>query len=523
MKKLLSKEKPTIFIFLVFLIFSLIKAFCLILNSDDLWWNHLSSVKSVITDDSPNGRYFTNIITYFMCNYTPLKILLYVSLMFLLMFVLGKLLSFSINENKWTSYFFSSIIILTVFYGFLTQIFNWISGFTNYVISIIFTLAYLLYCCPVFERNKLKNSVLSSVLWLIGGFFGSLCLESITFYNIVLALFVIVISIVLLKSVNFSNITFLIGSIAGAVLMFSDSTYSNLSQGVDEICTRRFQFDFTTWFHTLYNDLILFYSRKFFILHIIIAFSLVALCMIRFKDKEKQPKYLYLCLFGVILYAVFSCFRTLYGDFSVITVAYKERAIETAFTALYFFSLIYLVYSLFSGSKRIRMLIYLISTVVNVVPFFVANPITARCFFADYIFWGLFAFELMANLFNYLNVSGAKILIFSFSSVISCFIIMLSIMDISNKYVDCFRVKLIKEQMENDAPLIDFIFLPYPDLCSDIAEDFQSGSNTLFGVENEELSYTMLFCYYNDIDLSLLDKKKLYSSMFDYNMTHQEY
>ena len=218
------------------------------MTSDDLWWNRLDSAADALTKDSPNGRYFTNLLTYFMCNYVSLRIVIYVALMFLFMYIMGKMLSFSLNDKKWVSYFFSSLIILASYSFFVLQIFNWISGFTNYVISIVISLSYLLYCFPIFEKNKLKKSGVYSVLWLIVGFLGSLCLESITFYNIVLALFIIVLSATLLKYVNLSNITFLVGSLAGAVLMFSEKTYLNLSQGADEISLRWFQFDFITWF-----------------------------------------------------------------------------------------------------------------------------------------------------------------------------------------------------------------------------------------------------------------------------------
>ena len=154
--------------------------------------------------------------------------------------------------------------------SFYCQIFNWTSGFTNYIISLLFLFIYFNYTKPVFDKRKPRGGIITAVVFLIVGFCGALCIENITIYNCLFSIFVIVFSLVTMKKVVAANITYLLGTLAGTILMFSASNYNDIASGNDSIGLRSFEFAFDDIATKIYLEIIPFYACAFFILHFIL-------------------------------------------------------------------------------------------------------------------------------------------------------------------------------------------------------------------------------------------------------------
>ena len=124
--------------FLIFL-YSVVHSFCFIFSGDDYVWFITDNIADLFNEKSPNGRYFTNFLTFFIIHYTVLRIIICSIILFGIFFILAKVLSR--NNNDFKSYFISACTLLSVPPIIASLTINWMSGITNYVFSIIkFTL-----------------------------------------------------------------------------------------------------------------------------------------------------------------------------------------------------------------------------------------------------------------------------------------------------------------------------------------------------------------------------------------------
>lgn len=519
MKKAFCRDN--ILIYIIFAVFIIVHCSCLIKTCDDLMWDNIDSLSQMLGSCNPNGRYFTNILTYFICNSSVLCLILYTAFMGMFLFIIAELFKSRLKQ-KWISVFFVGAIFLFSPRFFFIHIFNWISGFTNYVISLVFLLIYIRYCYPIFEKKPLKSSRIMPFLLLIIGFIGSLCIENITAYNFIFGIFIIVFAFSTQKKVFLSNIAYLFGTIGGTICMMSDSNYKHIANEGDSFAFRSFVTSPSDIYMKVYREIIPNYSRPFFILHLIIAGCILYLFVMKFRNSEKKPKYALLSIVIIVFYAVFSFVVSNGEEIAVLSNAYRSRAVETALTFAYIATLIYMMYNLLEYSDRVRAIVFLLSTIFVTAPFVVVNAITGRCFFASYIFWCLFAFELSVPVLNNIKFFETSLTKICAIIIVSSVLGLNLFMDISNKVVDNIRIDYIHQQLEDDERQIKLIKLPYQKNCFDPITLFSE--DELYLVKNgRKYSYTELYCINNGIDEKIFEKQMLYIDMIDYNMSKEEY
>ena len=518
--KALITDNKYKFVFLgIFMIFSIISGSCLILSGDDIWWAIITTLSEIYDNHIPNGRYFTNIITFFCCHCAPVRVIVYtVSLTGLFAAI-----AFLIGGNykfKWLPFALAVLIMIFAQRPFLLQIINWTCGFTNYVISLLFTLIYFNYTKPVFDRTKPGGGIVKAVVFLVVGFLGALCIENMTIYNILFGIFVIVFSLVTVKKVTAANIAYLVGTAAGAVLMFSASNYNEIASGSDSVGLRSFEFAFDDIATKLYLEIIPFYACYFFMFHIIIAFSVLFIYNKKYRNESLKPKYAKLCVPVIIFYCIYSFVSVNVHELVITSVAYKARAFECAFAFMYVISLLYMVYHLLDGSKGIMSMIYLVSTLIVTGQFIVITPINHRCFFADYIFWSLFALSLLAEAVYASKVRESSCIRNSAIVLVVSALGFISFFDISNKYVDNLRIGYIREQLDRKQNNVEFIKLPYSNFAFDSADIV--GTDTDFIIlDGETWNYDKAYYKYNGIDMSVFDRVRVNIDMMDYNLSKE--
>lgn len=521
LKKRFGADRAGYLIFFIFLVFFLVRGACLLMTTDDVWWDTFDSLSEVMKGYNPNGRLFTNAITYYICNHYAARVIVYVVTMGAFILSIVRLLEFSFGKGKWTAVFFAGLVIL-LSPGFFTQhIYNWISGFTNYIISLIFILLYIRFCAPIFEKREIKPPKAAAVFWLIWGFLGAMCLENITLYNLVFGAFIIILSLVYLKKVSLSNIAFMIGTVFGSVLMFYNQRYSEIYSQGDAVGIRSYDLTLSDCMMKIYLYFTHSFLRPYFVLHIIIMLSVIVLYQKKCKHGGGKLKYAGVCISAIIFFTVYSFFTTISGELAVMSQAYRIRALEAALTALYIICLCYMICGLLSGGKRIRAIIYLLSPLVVTAPFIFVNPVTARCFFAGYVFWSLVAFTLAAELIRDGELSGQRIIKSSAALFSGAFLFTLAYIDVTNKYADTVRTRYIKQQLADDARYIEIIRLPYENSCFDPL-DVLKGSELIYHKNGQDYPSPELYCMTNDIDLSLLDKEWTFIGMIDYNTSRDK-
>ncbi|WP_295081440.1 DUF6056 family protein [Ruminococcus sp.] len=522
MKKHDLLQKKALIFPIIFVVYIIVHCLCLIKTSDDLMWDNIDSVSQMLLHHNPNGRYFTNILTYFICNSPVLCFVVYTFFMGAFLFLIAGLFKAEL-KHKWVAFLFAGSVLLFSPRYFYVHIYNWISGFTNYLISLVFLLIYIRYCLPLFEKKPVRSKWGSALIFLLIGFVGALCIENITVYNLLFGIFIILFVYFTQKKFYLPNIAYLIGTIAGTIVMMSDSNYKHILEEGDDIAFRSFELSLSDIYMNIYRDVIVNFSRPYFFLHIIITCCIAFIFAKKYGKADKRPKYAAASLFIMIIYTVFVFVVDNGEDIAVLSSAYRSRALEAALTVLYICVLIYMVCSLFEGGKRVRAVIYLLSTIFVTAPFLVVNAITGRCFFASFIFWCLFTCEVSVPVLNSIKVMDTG-LVKKCSAVLLVSVLGVNLfVDVTNKVVDIIRINYIHEQLADDRNRqVKLIYLPYQKNCFDPIKLFEE-NDLYLNKDGKKYSYTELYCINNDIDQKIFDKQLMFIEMLDYSISKEEF
>lgn len=110
---------------------------------------------------------------------------------------------------------------------------GWVSGFSNYVTSICFTLVYIAYIAYFYRKKAKQQSGWLTVPLFLLGISNTLLVEHFTIYNALLGIFVVVAFALKYKHVFIQLAGYMIGTLVGACWMFSNSAYYMVLNGKD--------------------------------------------------------------------------------------------------------------------------------------------------------------------------------------------------------------------------------------------------------------------------------------------------
>lgn len=517
MLKKITQDKPLFFLWLSFFIFAIVHSICILPLGDDFIWAISTGFSDIIGPNAENGRYFTNLITYFAERIPIIRIVVMTLFMVALPAVMCKLVWNP--KRKFVVSFVSIFAIMIIPKDISCETIFWLSGFTNYVIGAVFTLLYMCFCFPLFNGEYVSIKKRWAVVTALLGFLGALCVENITIFNILLVIFVIVFSFIRYKKVNVIHIVYLISTAAASVLMALSNSYSSIIvDEKDDFGLRFMELDGPDMMLKIFQEILPLFARGYYILHIIIAISVLTLYSKKIGNTKKRPKYAKLFIPIIFMYAAYSFFSSNINSIVTLTPAHRIFAIETAFTFLYIVGLIYMFYSIGNTSDFIRRTVLVVGTVIVTAPFVVVNPVNNRVFFLTCIFWCLLTVDCVVSAIEVADIKASRY-VKSFGTVFVSFICLsLSCVSISNKYIDVVRINYIKEQLENNNKLISIIKLPYYGNYNDgIQIEFnttESESNPMVG--SNMYDYPKCLCEYYDIDVSFIDKQYIWIEPIGY-------
>lgn len=506
MKKLIKTHYAYILIFA----FIIISGFTMFMCCDDYIWFYAFSDDRLSSYASPNGRYFTNFITRFSVQCLPLYSVFYIISFGSLVILLEKLVR---KQNIPVPVSLLSVFVLIQFIPskIYTEVFRWISGFNNYCFAFIFTLIYILFSFKLIFFDY-KPKIYTSFLFLVIGFFGCLCVEHLTIYNIIFCIFAVAVTYVRKKKLFLHHFCFLTGAIAGAVLMLSHSIYHTVAVETDELGTRGFELSIVDSFMQILRFVLPHFCKDFWILHILV--TVVFTVFYYRNENSKKFKYAGLCLTCCWVFVIYLMFTSVFQDLAVLSSAMKIRAIEFAFTFLYICALIYNIVVYLKPDERLRALVYLFSSVTLTIPFAIVSPVTPRCFFIEYLFWILFALEVL-----FASMKRVKCSVWSiYKRILICtscgIFVLFANMNITNCLYDHKRFEYLQEQMSSKSRGVDLMLLPYQKYAYD---DFSE--KTIFsGVLKDDVSYGEYILKYHGISYEdFMNRNRRMIEAIDYN------
>ena len=316
---------------LLIVVFSVLSAFSLFMNGDDYFWYYIFENKELEAWVVANGRLFSNKITYWLVRSFAFRtIFVWISFAAFLI-LLGKLFDF---KNVLGRYKYYLVLLFFVFIPHSTyaETVNWISGYTNYVFSMLCIFIYLSFVFKCFFKGY-SPKIYSSFAFLILALIGGLCVEHVTIYNLFLAVAVLFIAFKLNKKCILHAVFFLVGTVVSCLIMFGNNNYSEIKTE-DSIGMRAYVFSYSDIMHNAFTYVVKHYTKDFWIISIILTLSFTFF-YIKSDFNEKKPKYLNVCMAICWLYSAYSIFTMCISDFRAITPAMRVVALETAFSFIY--------------------------------------------------------------------------------------------------------------------------------------------------------------------------------------------
>ena len=389
MDKLTRRNSNRNLIITYAIIFVLLFLLCLLFpySGDDWAWGSQIGIDRLNKwFDNYSGRYFGNLIVLALTRSNLLKA---VTMSFCLTGIIAILNKLTGRQKN--GLFIISTVLLFMPVTLLRQAVVWTSGFANYTTSIFLTLIYICYVNNIYDTEKPKNSVIAALPLAVLGFANTLIVEHLTIYNVLLAIYVIVFTLIKFKKAYVQHIAYFVGTIAGTALMFSNSVYHSVAEGSDKYRTIGSEDGIIVKALKAYFETIV---GEGFSNNIILNLFLVGACVVIWfmvKDKlSRKSKMFGLISITAMVVSISSMMACAVTSFILYTRGVRaDKFLMLAngvVTAIYILAFVIFLFVLpFDMNRKLKLFFIFCSIGCMIAPLLVVTPIGSRCFFAPYV------------------------------------------------------------------------------------------------------------------------------------------
>lgn len=373
-------------------------------TDDDLRWGSQTGLNRLADGFAGyGGRYLGYIIVMGLTRSIIFKVLFMSTIVTMLAYLVRYITNLQIAPY---------VVILSIMVAPLSlfrSTIGWVSGFSNYVTSVCFTLLYIAYI-TYFERKEDKRHSIGATIFLcLLGIINTLIVEHFTIYNVLLGLFVPVLFLLKNKRVFVQFIGYVVGSFVGAWWMFSNSAYHKILAGDDSYrdvgsgnIIERFGSGLVPICEYGYFDNIVLNLAIFIALALIV--SHYQKCLEHSKQTLVKG-----CLFVNLGYVAASLFMKKIFDGSS-SVEKGVHFIVICISLLSILALIIMAVLFAKFYACFKIIVFLlISIVILNAPFLVVNPVTPRVFFGTYILFTTILCILIEQLCQEINMLSENV------------------------------------------------------------------------------------------------------------------
>ena len=474
MSKLSNKKALKKCFFAYFIIFVILFFLCMLFpySGDDWAWGSQIGLDRLSNwFDNYSGRYFGNLIVLALTRSNLLK----ASVMSFCLTGIIALVNKLTGEQK-NGIFIISSVLLFMPVTLLRQAVVWTSGFANYTTSIFLTLIYIYYIKNIYDESQPKQSPLSATPLLILGAANTLIVEHLTLYNVVLAVYVIVFTIIKFKRAYIQHIAYFIGTVVGSLLMFSNSVYRSVADGSDSYRTIGNGGMISRALEAFLNTIVF----EGFIANYILNIFLAGICLlVWFQVKDRLSKMQKLS--GAISIAVIIAFALNSLIIKLCGVKLSQYAQCTATVAYIIAFVVFLSILPFEINKKAKLFFIFGSIGCMIAPLLGVTPIGSRCFFASYVMMIYLAMELYSLIDKNAKDKCAK---YSRIAIITAVVGIIYLFYVYATIAVCNNERIEKAQQEAKAgyDIVEISPLPHKNYvwCSDVDEEVWAQRFKLF-------------------------------------------
>lgn len=476
-----KKKWFSIFFFLLVLVLCYLFPY----THDDWDWGSATGLERLENGFSNfNGRWLGNSLGML---FTRVRFLRAFCIAFTLLEIVVCMKNIVNKENKQLGIFIVLSFLLMPIRMFV-QSFAWTVGFANYVPPMLLLLFVIYWNKDFFQEKFVNKSNWWIVPFFLIGFAGTLFMEHITIYFVLLGIILVIYGIVKFRKIVYPNIAYFIGTIGGSILMFSNSGYQNLFGIGDGYRSIENENIFRRAIDTYFNSLKDYLVHNNFALNLIISVLLLVLAYQFYKKfkKELTPlrnRVLKLASTVVITYIIYIVYLHMIGNINLFVRQDIRNYIEGSFILLYLLSLITIVVIVVKKKdKKFRILFEFASIFLFALPLLIVTPIGPRCFFAPYLFFVLIAIELLDIAFEKPKV---EVLFFLRTTCVFLMILLISVYGYAF-YVEQKRVSYIEEHKKNNHLVLPKIpYEKYMQHPNPESEWFKEQFRKYYGIEKD--------------------------------------
>lgn len=453
MKKIIKKIKKNwkLYLFYAFIfVFLFILSYYFPYSNDDWVWGSKIGIERFENGFKDyNGRYLGNTLVLVLTRSNLLKSLF----MTITYFGIGYLIKKIVNKNNNGIMIFSILMLFLINRCVFRETIVNTSGFINYSFNMFLVLIFIAYIKDVFKKVNFKEKWYNLILLFLLGLSSTLFMEHITTYLLVLCTALCVYSYIKYKKIPKSYLIYFAGVIIGSIIMFSNGAYMHVVKGDDfyrTVTTK--QSMIVTMARNYFNKI----QNNAFSLNLItnlVVSILMIILTCKFIDNNKISKwkkyFLELLNLISIFYSVFLIVGN-YFDFDIVTGS--SHYFVGFMTAIYCLALLLIILLIFFDKKNYfdkvvgyKLLFYMESVVIVLVPLLVLTPVGHRCSLPALIFYILFASELYNLLIEDKNGHISKILFTLLIIVLSSYLHIYHCVYLNNNE----RYEIVKKQVDD--------------------------------------------------------------------------
>lgn len=389
-----KKDYSWLYYLLMFAVVVLISYFFPYTHDDWGWGTSegMARLNSLFADY--NGRWAGNILEMIITRSRIIRTIVISMSFLLIVYFIRKIVA----DKKGVS-LLSIILLFAMPVAVLAQGVAWTAGFANYVPPVVIVLMFIFFNKNVFNEDSVEIKKRWIVPFLLLGFVGSLFIEHMTIYNVVLSVLLVLYLFIKKKKIILADLFYMIGSVAGAILMFSNSAYYNIANDIDgyrtieqgNVIVRALK----TYFEELYKFLV--HDNTF--LNIVLCILLLAIVYQFYKSNKESIKkvsnailqFATLIISGYLSYIIYT---KVVGGANIFIYPTYQKYLEGLMMIVFAIAIVCVTFVVIENKeKRSRILFEIGSIIFMALPLLIVTPIGPRCFVPTYVMFVLLTCE----------------------------------------------------------------------------------------------------------------------------------
>lgn len=361
---------------------------------DDWAWGSEMGLRRLATwFDNYNGRYIGNLIVLVLTRFRFLRAVIMGCTFTGIIYCVER-----ITQRHW-AYTVGLLGLLMLPRLVFRQTVSWISGFSNFTTSTLFTLIFFVYLNEHQPDDHCHVSLLNCFLLTVLGICNTLIVENLTVFHVIMSVFLFLYTSKKHKQIRNDYLIYMISCIAGASYMFSNSIFHTIVTNPNSYYHIA---EGGIIYQALKNYFGMIYHEGYYNNHFVnvLLLGICYLLYFRFKKNNLQPELLSIsrtCLIIMTIFQIISLTCFILFGYSYIDYDHLPKVGIEGFISLISLisAIVFTLITTYRDGINQKLVFLWASFIMMIAPLFAVSPIGPRCFISTYCVLILIICELL--------------------------------------------------------------------------------------------------------------------------------